>query len=283
MAKIHNIRLDDHFTMLSNRTPEDPNLTWAAKGLLWYLLSRDKNWTVHVWQLAKIYEGGKKGGKKDAIQELLKELRLSGYVEYIKSRNALGEWVHSYYVYPIKIKQFKEMFPERDHPATGCPSTGNPVISPSTELPSTELPRKYPKSSSSEEIPIPTGKKNDDDDSGKNIGENIWYRRTSGQMKNITQSEIYRHFLKLPFSTETLNEAISRFKSLTSPINTPFKYIESICVTVDKEKEDKPSKAKESQVKDQPQESTKIKQETITLGEYLKCRNKNHPFPSGKA
>lgn len=142
------------------------------------------------------------------------------------------------------------------------------------------------KSSSSEEIPIPLNKNDDacgaDDDSCKNIGENIWFRKTNGQMKKITQSEIYRHFLKLPFSTETLNEAIERFKGIINPINNALKYIESICVTIDKEKENKPSKAKKTPVKDPSQENEKIKEETITFEEYFKCHNKTNPFHSGK-
>lgn len=134
-STIHNIRLDSHFTITANSTPEDANLSWAAKGLLWYILSRPHDWSIHTWQLSKIYTGEKKGNKKDAIQEILRELRDAGYIKYTKERNAEGKWVHRYDVYPMRISDFQKKIPERDHPALV-----NPAIIPSTELPSTELP-----------------------------------------------------------------------------------------------------------------------------------------------
>lgn len=138
-STIHNVRLDSQFTITSNTTPADPNLSWAAKGLLWYILSRDPNWQVHVWQLAKIYIGNQKGGKRDAIQKLIKELRDAGYVKYTKYQNAEGQWHHRYDVYPMPNPDFQKKIPEQDVPATGVPATGDPVLLPKTTQPKTEL------------------------------------------------------------------------------------------------------------------------------------------------
>lgn len=100
-ATIHNMRLDSQSTITENSNPEDHNLSWAAKGLLWYILTREQSWKVSVWQLAKIYNGDRKGNKKDAIQEMLRELRAAGYIKYTKSRDAEGKWKHRYDVYPM--------------------------------------------------------------------------------------------------------------------------------------------------------------------------------------
>jgi len=118
------------------------------------------------------------------------------------------------------------------------------------------------------------------DDDFENIGENIWFRKTSGQMKKITQSEIYQHFLKHAFSTEMVTEAIERFKSLTIPINNPLKYLESICLTIDKEKADKPAKRQKTPIKQERPE--KIKEQTITFGDYIKKCKTTPNSPSGK-
>lgn len=165
-ATIHNVRLDSQFTMTVNSTPEDPRLSWAAKGLLWYILTREKSWKVYVWQLAKIYAGDRKGNKKDAIQEMLRELRAAGYVNYTKYRDEEGKWCHRYDVYPMPMENFQKMtphipkssteqkpedfqkkIPERDLPALDDPAPDDPVLLPSIELPSTDRTKKEVKES----------------------------------------------------------------------------------------------------------------------------------------
>ena len=182
-----------------------------------------------------------------------------------------------------KLSTIKEKFSPEPYSAPPEPGAIPPEPGAYKEEPFKKNPLKnIPISSSSEEKQVAPADDacGDDDDLDKNIGENIWYRKTNGQMKKITLSEIYLHFIKLPFLTETVNEAISRFRILTSPINTPLKYLESICVTIDKEKENKPSKAKETPVKSQIQETPKKQEQTITFEEYFKCQNKPNPFHS---
>lgn len=117
MPTIHNVRLDKHFTVTSNLVPEDPNLSWAAKGLLWYLLSRPADWSVHTHQLANIFGGSTRGCGKEAVLSMIKELKENGYILYTKTRSASGHWNHRYDVYPMPQKDFKKMFPERVKPA----------------------------------------------------------------------------------------------------------------------------------------------------------------------
>lgn len=163
-STIHNVRLDNHFTITANSTPEDPNLSWAAKGLLWYILSRPKNWTVYAWQLAKIYQGNARGGGIKAIWGLLRELRDAGYVKFTKYRNTKGQWGYRYDVYPMRMTDFQKIpvqsteenlsdfqnisphSSERSSAdrctAEGCDLTS--TDSPSTELPNNDLPPLSP-------------------------------------------------------------------------------------------------------------------------------------------
>lgn len=125
---IHNVRLDDHFTITSNLTPKDENLSWAAKGVLWYILSQSKNWKVHTWQLADIYDGDKRGNGLDAIKSIIKELRAHGYIDYKKYQDEEGKWCHRYDVYPMKVKDFQKIIPEVVEPPLVKPPLVKPPI-----------------------------------------------------------------------------------------------------------------------------------------------------------
>lgn len=137
---IHNCSRDLPFTFLPNDILEDPRISWAAKGLLSYILGRPKDWIIHVWHLAKIYCGEKRGNGEDAIYSILKELRENGYVKYIKFKDEKGHWKHRYNVYSMpKDSEIKIKFPQPVEPDVGEPDLVKPDIKTSTELPNTEL------------------------------------------------------------------------------------------------------------------------------------------------
>lgn len=60
----------------------DARLSWKAKGMLAYLLSKPSNWRVYVSDLVKRSRDG-----KDAVYSALKELEKSGYVERTRARD----------------------------------------------------------------------------------------------------------------------------------------------------------------------------------------------------
>jgi hypothetical protein len=61
---------------------EDTRLSWAARGLLAYLLSRSDDWKVLVNDLKKRGNLG-----RDGIYALLRELRSAGYVRFERHRD----------------------------------------------------------------------------------------------------------------------------------------------------------------------------------------------------
>ena len=61
---------------------EDVRLSWAARGLLVYVLARPDDWRVMTKHLAK--QGNL---RRDGIYGLPKELRLCGYVRFVRTRN----------------------------------------------------------------------------------------------------------------------------------------------------------------------------------------------------
>lgn len=101
---------ENPYVQIHKKTLEDPKLSWAAKGLWAYLMSRPDNWRVNVSHLSKIYDcDGKKGGGEKAIWTLLNELIDHGYCERITNKSSKGLFIGVEYV----ITEFKNKVPHR--------------------------------------------------------------------------------------------------------------------------------------------------------------------------
>lgn len=70
-----------NYTVIDNRVFADHQLSFAAMGLLGYLLSKPDNWQVSVNQLIGATEGTEKQSKRDAVLKLLDELKAKGFVQ----------------------------------------------------------------------------------------------------------------------------------------------------------------------------------------------------------
>ncbi|MDZ7750726.1 MAG: hypothetical protein U5S82_03500 [Gammaproteobacteria bacterium] len=73
------------FVIVDQAAVEDTRLSWAARGLLAYLLSRPDDWKVLVNDLKKRGNLG-----RDGIYALLRELREAGYVAFDRNRDNQG-------------------------------------------------------------------------------------------------------------------------------------------------------------------------------------------------
>jgi hypothetical protein len=81
------------FAIIDKRCLEDTSLSWRAKGMLAYLISRPDNWKVCVHHLVGVSEDG-----RDANYSILRELRDAGYVTKVESRDELGMITSTDYV-----------------------------------------------------------------------------------------------------------------------------------------------------------------------------------------
>ena len=81
------------FTILDARVIEDVRLTWAARGVLAYLLSRPDNWRVLIKDLQRRGDLG-----RDGIYSVLRELRGAGYVHFERIRDDYGRVREGCYV-----------------------------------------------------------------------------------------------------------------------------------------------------------------------------------------
>ena len=73
------------FLVIDQRTVEDTGLSWAARGMLAYLLSRPDTWKVRVTDLRRRGNLG-----RDATYKLINELRSAGYIEFQQGRDTQG-------------------------------------------------------------------------------------------------------------------------------------------------------------------------------------------------
>lgn len=72
---------DNPFVMIDRRPIENPKLSWKAKGILAYLLSRPDNWVVRLGDLVKRSPDG-----AHAVRQAIKELRAVGHITYKTER-----------------------------------------------------------------------------------------------------------------------------------------------------------------------------------------------------
>lgn len=93
MNKITRKKRSVNFTVVNNDIPNNPSLSWKAKGILLYLLSRPDDWEVYVAQLSKV---GKDG--RDGTATGLKELIEAGYILRTVDRDKNGKFAGYNYV-----------------------------------------------------------------------------------------------------------------------------------------------------------------------------------------
>lgn len=77
---------DNPYVMIDNRIFTDERISWEAKGLLGYLISRPDDWTVMVGDLVNRSTNG-----RDAVYNMIRELRIYGYVTREDERNEKGK------------------------------------------------------------------------------------------------------------------------------------------------------------------------------------------------
>jgi len=126
------------YVVLHKKTLEITSLSWEAKGLWAYLLSRHDDWTIKVSQLTENFPA-----KKDKIFKLLKELNTNGLCERNDIR-VKGKFTHTEYtIYeePTIVVPYPQK-PHKKKPLPKEPQRQKPLPAklPCPVLPLTDLP-----------------------------------------------------------------------------------------------------------------------------------------------
>lgn len=106
---------ENPYVMLNKKALEDSNLSWAAKGLWAYLMSRPDDWTISIPHLSKIYDNY--GGGETAIYNYLNELIKHGYCTRRQPKEENGKFGKYEYI----ISEFQIILPQPGSPDAGPP------------------------------------------------------------------------------------------------------------------------------------------------------------------
>lgn len=98
MSIVRAPRPESNFYLLDKKIIEDCSLSWAARGLLVYLLGKPDHWNVSVAHLRKETAGSEKPTGRDGVYSLLGELIKAGYVVREQDRKEGGKHGETHYI-----------------------------------------------------------------------------------------------------------------------------------------------------------------------------------------
>jgi hypothetical protein len=134
------------WTALSNDMLEHGELSFKARGLLGYLLSRPADWETDSERLAKSAHARRDG--RDAIRTGLAELEAEGYLVRVRTQDrATGHWSTASYVYehplPPHLRSTRRVKTPVDNPVdelgiTEPPTTAFPTVGKSGAINNTQ-------------------------------------------------------------------------------------------------------------------------------------------------
>jgi len=136
-VSIIRVEKNEKYFTASNIPFNDETLTWEARGVMGYLLSKPNHWQVMVKDLIN---SGPAGLEK--IQRILKELEEHGYLKRHKVKNEYGKfhWISVVYEDPTLQRVYQSMkgFTIDGSPIDGSPIDGKPPYIVTTETVTTE-------------------------------------------------------------------------------------------------------------------------------------------------
>lgn len=90
------VRKEEKYSVIANSVLQDSNLSWEARGVMAYLLSKPDGWQCRNYDLINQGPAG-----KHIIRRVLKELQEAGYIRrYQKSDGHKIEWITEIYESP---------------------------------------------------------------------------------------------------------------------------------------------------------------------------------------
>jgi hypothetical protein len=146
---VHKRSILGNTVVIPNETAQDHGLSWAARGLLLYMLSMPTDWRLNERHLI-----GQSPKGRDHLRQIVRELEAHGYVRRTSIRGRDGTVSHAVWEVWDTRQEPEQMPPE---PRTAYPATENPSMeqtqsqpavyprtgNPATDYPATENPSYY--------------------------------------------------------------------------------------------------------------------------------------------
>ncbi len=237
------------FVQLLNSMFEDKNLSLRAKGFIGYCLTKPEEWVFHIKHLVSNLKEG-----EDAIYSTIAECESQGYAFRYQTRNkdgTVGKFETVVSDSKEEIALIKEEFDQNPDFNKFLPHRAFPdAVVPDAVVP--------PHSNNiKEEILEKQQQQQEKHENAAAAFEKIEFNNIKGEKEHVTESEIFQHFLRLPYSTDLVQESIIQLKKTKDPIGNVFKFLESICLRLDsKSKNAIKSEPKKSAVDNIPKDNS---------------------------
>lgn len=128
------VQKNKDYTVINNTSIYDDRLSWKAKAIHVFMLSKPDDWTFYNEEIMQWATDG-----KESFHSGLKELKKYGYVKKERRRGKDGKFDWVTVVYEVPQDDMEE--PQPDLPCSEKPCMENPLTDkPSMEKPSTENP-----------------------------------------------------------------------------------------------------------------------------------------------
>jgi hypothetical protein len=115
---------DNPYVMINKGYIDDKSLSWQAKGLMTFLLSKPDTWKIYLADLKKQSKNG-----RDATAAILQELIKAGYMQRKMLRDSKGHFCgYDYTIFETKKDKSENGVSDTDNPNTDNPNTGNPTL-----------------------------------------------------------------------------------------------------------------------------------------------------------
>lgn len=119
---------DNPFVMIDKTIFEDSSVSWKAKGLMGYLLSRPDDWTVRMGDLIKRSTDG-----ITSVRTAILELERHGYITRFRERDESGRFLrYVCEVHEVPVPPEQRTRPEKRTPPQE-PQSGFPIVDAPTE------------------------------------------------------------------------------------------------------------------------------------------------------
>lgn len=125
MIRLVNVSDDFPYTVVPNSLAQDTDLSWKARGILVYLLSKPDDWKVRKNHLADEATDG-----KHSLNSGLQELEDAGYIKAEKSRGPDGTFDgYDYYISAERVGNWSAVddYPTRENQSPDSTGAGKPT------------------------------------------------------------------------------------------------------------------------------------------------------------
>lgn len=145
MSIVRGPRPESGWYALDKRISEDDRLSWAARGLLVYLLGKPDHWEISIEHLRRQTASARIHSSRDALYAMLGELETAGYLNREQANDAGRYGATRYIVRELPAPVYRDQAllpltenpatveplpvePYTDRPDTGQPYTANPLL-----------------------------------------------------------------------------------------------------------------------------------------------------------